>query len=103
MPWEIAAASRLQAGGSVYSVVGSDVIFIERRGQSQKPEEFYELVEVLVPQRPLSRAARAQENNLREFLDVVARQRAHGHSGLPPPEDLAAMAARGRPVRPARV
>jgi hypothetical protein len=29
--------------------VGSDVIFSERRGQSQKPEEIYELVEQLVP------------------------------------------------------
>lgn len=31
------------------SSVGSDVIFSERRGQSQKPEEVYELVEKLVP------------------------------------------------------
>lgn len=29
--------------------VGSDVIFSERRGQSQKPEELYELIEELVP------------------------------------------------------
>ena len=29
--------------------VGSDVIFSERRGQSQKPEEIYELIEELVP------------------------------------------------------
>jgi mRNA (2'-O-methyladenosine-N6-)-methyltransferase len=29
--------------------VGSDVIFSERRGQSQKPEEIYELIEALVP------------------------------------------------------
>jgi mRNA m6A methyltransferase catalytic subunit len=27
----------------------SDVIFAERRGQSQKPEELYELIEELVP------------------------------------------------------
>ena len=29
--------------------VGEDVIFAERRGQSQKPEEIYELIEKLVP------------------------------------------------------
>lgn len=31
------------------SNVGSDVIFSERRGQSQKPNEIYELIEKLVP------------------------------------------------------
>ena len=34
----------MAAGG-----VGSDVIFSERRGQSQKPEEIYQLIEELVP------------------------------------------------------
>jgi len=29
--------------------VSSDIIFSERRGQSQKPEEIYELIEALVP------------------------------------------------------
>ena len=29
--------------------VGSDIIYAERRGQSQKPEEIYQLVEELVP------------------------------------------------------
>jgi mRNA (2'-O-methyladenosine-N6-)-methyltransferase len=29
--------------------VGGDIIFSERRGQSQKPEEIYELIESLVP------------------------------------------------------
>lgn len=29
--------------------VCSDVIFSERRGQSQKPEELYEMIEELVP------------------------------------------------------
>jgi mRNA (2'-O-methyladenosine-N6-)-methyltransferase len=29
--------------------IGSDVIFSERRGQSQKPEEIYKLIESLVP------------------------------------------------------
>ena len=31
------------------SCVGSDVIYTERRGQSQKPEEIYQLIEELVP------------------------------------------------------
>jgi mRNA (2'-O-methyladenosine-N6-)-methyltransferase len=29
--------------------IGCDVIFSERRGQSQKPNEIYDLVEQLVP------------------------------------------------------
>jgi len=29
--------------------IGSDVIFSQRRGQSQKPEEIYKLIEQLVP------------------------------------------------------
>lgn len=29
--------------------MGSDVIFSERRGQSQKPNEIYELIEKMVP------------------------------------------------------
>lgn len=29
--------------------MGSDLIFSERRGQSQKPNEIYELIEELVP------------------------------------------------------
>lgn len=28
---------------------GTDIIFAERRGQSQKPEQIYELIERLVP------------------------------------------------------
>lgn len=38
------AALNLQRGG-----VSSDVIMSERRGQSQKPEEIYEVIEALVP------------------------------------------------------
>ncbi len=34
---------------SLQSCVGSDVIYTERRGQSQKPEEIYQLIEELVP------------------------------------------------------
>ena len=30
--------------------MGSDVIYTERRGQSQKPEEIYQLIEELVPE-----------------------------------------------------
>jgi len=33
----------------VQRCVGSDVIYTERRGQSQKPEEIYQLIEELVP------------------------------------------------------
>lgn len=35
--------------GTAVGGVGSDIIFSERRGQSQKPEEVYELIEELVP------------------------------------------------------
>lgn len=31
------------------SGLASDILFAERRGQSQKPEEIYELIEELVP------------------------------------------------------
>lgn len=37
----------LRPGG--FAGVSSDIIFSERRGQSQKPEEIYELIESLVP------------------------------------------------------
>src|SRR5687768_12442377 len=37
------------AGTRHGGVVGSDVIFSERRGNSQKPTEIYELIEQLVP------------------------------------------------------
>lgn len=37
----------LRPGG--FAGVGSDIIFSERRGQSQKPEEIYELIESLMP------------------------------------------------------
>jgi mRNA (2'-O-methyladenosine-N6-)-methyltransferase len=42
--WQGLAGSSSSIGG-----VGSDIILSERRGQSQKPEEVYELVESLVP------------------------------------------------------
>ena len=56
--------------------VGSDILFSERRGQSQKPEEIYQLVEELVPngegaaERAAARAAWA--------VVVVTRGRAWG-------------------------
>ena len=37
--------------------VGSDIIYSERRGQSQKPEEIYQLIEELVPNGELGQAA----------------------------------------------
>lgn len=43
------AAGPVGPGPGGVTGVGSDIIFSERRGQSQKPEEIYELVEQLVP------------------------------------------------------
>eukprot|EP00878_Enallax_costatus_P040962 GHUV01047383.1.p1 GENE.GHUV01047383.1~~GHUV01047383.1.p1 ORF type:complete len:232 (+),score=69.09 GHUV01047383.1:511-1206(+) len=62
------AALNLQRGG-----VGSDVILSERRGQSQKPEEIYELIEALVPNgRYLEIFAR--KNNLRNFWVSIGNE-----------------------------
>eukprot|EP00013_Stygamoeba_regulata_P029050 CAMPEP_0177655268 /NCGR_PEP_ID=MMETSP0447-20121125/14855_1 /TAXON_ID=0 /ORGANISM="Stygamoeba regulata, Strain BSH-02190019" /LENGTH=306 /DNA_ID=CAMNT_0019159133 /DNA_START=35 /DNA_END=952 /DNA_ORIENTATION=+ len=50
----------------VHGDIGSDVIFAQRRGQSQKPEEIYHLVEKLVPNgRYLEIFSR--RNNLRNY------------------------------------
>jgi mRNA (2'-O-methyladenosine-N6-)-methyltransferase len=46
--------------------VGSDVIFSERRGQSQKPEELYVLIEQLVPNGKYLEIF-ARRNNLRNY------------------------------------
>jgi mRNA (2'-O-methyladenosine-N6-)-methyltransferase len=46
-PAEAAVGST--SGGGHHRGVGSDVIISERRGQSQKPEEIYDLIEQLVP------------------------------------------------------
>jgi len=46
--------------------VRSDVIFAERRGQSQKPEEIYELIEELVPNGKYLEIF-ARRNNLRNY------------------------------------
>ena len=39
----------VNASAWLQSCVGSDIIYTERRGQSQKPEEIYQLIEELVP------------------------------------------------------
>lgn len=46
--------------------IGSDVIFSERRGQSQKPEEIYQLIEALVPNGKYIEIF-ARRNNLRNY------------------------------------
>lgn len=51
----------------------SDVIFSERRGQSQKPEELYTLIESLVPNgRYLEIFGR--KNNLRNFWVTIGNE-----------------------------
>ena len=76
----------LKAGG-----VGSDIIFAERRGQSQKPTEIYELIEELVPNgRYLEIFAR--KNNLRDYWVSVGNEVTG--TGLPP-EDVAAFEDKG--------
>jgi len=53
--------------------VCSDVIFAERRGQSQKPEEIYEMIEELVPEgRYLELFAR--RNNLRNYWVSIGNE-----------------------------
>ncbi|KAJ2778437.1 hypothetical protein H4R18_004597 [Coemansia javaensis] len=53
--------------------VASDVIFSERRGQSQKPEEMYEIIEQLVPGgRYLEIFGR--KNNLRDYWVTIGNE-----------------------------
>ncbi|KAF9979145.1 hypothetical protein BGZ73_005313 [Actinomortierella ambigua] len=53
--------------------IGSDVIFSERRGQSQKPEELYDMIEELVPEgRYLEIFGR--KNNLRDYWVTVGNE-----------------------------
>ncbi|OMH82560.1 N6-adenosine-methyltransferase 70 kDa subunit [Zancudomyces culisetae] len=62
----------LEPKGTHYNI-GSDVIFSERRGQSQKPEELYELIEELVPGgRYLEIFGR--KNNLRDYWVTVGNE-----------------------------
>lgn len=72
--------------------VGSDVIYAERRGQSQKPEEIYQLIEALVPGGSYLEIF-GRKNNLRDFWVTVGNE----VTGTgPPKEDADALAAGGR-------
>lgn len=53
--------------------VASDIIFSERRGQSQKPEEIYELIEELVPNGKYLEIF-ARKNNLRNYWVSVGNE-----------------------------
>ncbi|ORX43344.1 MT-A70-domain-containing protein [Hesseltinella vesiculosa] len=53
--------------------VGSDIIFSERRGQSQKPEELYELIEELVPNGKYLEIF-GRKNNLRDYWVTVGNE-----------------------------
>ncbi|KAG2236548.1 MT-A70-domain-containing protein [Thamnidium elegans] len=53
--------------------VGSDVIFSERRGQSQKPEELYELIEELVPNGKYLEIF-GRKNNLRDYWVTIGNE-----------------------------
>eukprot|EP00128_Syssomonas_multiformis_P017582 Colp12_sorted_trinity150504_noHs@11356 len=53
--------------------VGSDVIISERRGQSQKPEQIYELVEELVPNGKYLEIF-ARRNNLRDYWVSIGNE-----------------------------
>ncbi|CAL8466416.1 g5952 [Coccomyxa elongata] len=69
--------------------VGSDVIYAERRGQSQKPEEIYQLIEELVPGgRYLEIFGR--KNNLHNYWVTIGNEVTG--TGLPK-EDAAALKA----------
>ncbi|PVU94166.1 hypothetical protein BB559_003064 [Furculomyces boomerangus] len=53
--------------------IGSDVIFSERRGQSQKPEELYEMIEQFIPGgRYLEIFGR--KNNLRDYWVTIGNE-----------------------------
>jgi len=51
----------------------SDVIFAERRGQSQKPEEIYELIEQLVPNGKYLEIF-GRKNNLRNYWVTIGNE-----------------------------
>ncbi|KAL1924580.1 uncharacterized protein VTP21DRAFT_4234 [Calcarisporiella thermophila] len=53
--------------------VGSDVIFSVRRGQSQKPEELYEMIEELVPNGKYLEIF-GRKNNLRDWWITVGNE-----------------------------
>ena len=66
--------------------VSSDIIFSERRGQSQKPEEIYEIIEELVPEGKYLEIF-GRKNNLRDYWVTVGNEVTG--TGMPP-EDLEA-------------
>jgi mRNA (2'-O-methyladenosine-N6-)-methyltransferase len=74
------------------SGVGSDVICADRRGQSQKPEELYELIEELVPNGRFIEIF-ARKNNLRNFWVSVGNEVTG--TGLPA-SDIQALRSKGR-------
>jgi mRNA (2'-O-methyladenosine-N6-)-methyltransferase len=51
----------------------SDIIFAERRGQSQKPEELYEYIETLVPNGKYMEIF-ARRNNLRNYWVSIGNE-----------------------------
>lgn len=53
--------------------VKSDIIYSERRGQSQKPEEIYELIEEMVPNGKYLEIF-GRKNNLRDFWCTVGNE-----------------------------
>ncbi|WPT13797.1 N6-adenosine-methyltransferase catalytic subunit [Picochlorum sp. SENEW3] len=61
--------------------VKSDIIYAERRGQSQKPEEIYELIEDLVPNGKYLEIF-GRKNNLKNFWVTVGNEVTG--QGLPP-------------------
>mmetsp|Transcript_47476 Transcript_47476/g.152101 ORF Transcript_47476/g.152101 Transcript_47476/m.152101 type:complete len:327 (+) Transcript_47476:83-1063(+) len=73
------------------SSVASDIIFSERRGQSQKPEEIYEIIEELVPNGKYLEIF-ARKNNLRNYWVSLGNEVTG--TGLPE-SDLAAVEATG--------
>ncbi|CAL5225927.1 g8721 [Coccomyxa viridis] len=70
------------------SCVGSDVIYTERRGQSQKPEEIYQLIEELVPGGKYIEIF-GRKNNLHNYWVTVGNEVTG--TGLPK-EDIEALA-----------
>lgn len=98
----VAAAVKLSSGSaaaaaaspSLYPAegVGSDIFFSERRGQSQKPEEIYQLVEAVCPGGSYLEIF-GRKNNLRDFWVTVGNE----VTGTGPPrEDATVIAAGGR-------
>ncbi|PKC16637.1 MT-A70-domain-containing protein [Rhizophagus irregularis] len=53
--------------------ISSDVIFSERRGQSQKPEELYEMIEELVPNGNYLEIF-GRKNNLRDYWVTIGNE-----------------------------